>query len=231
MKFLYTLLYGLAILLLSSFETSEACNYAGSNLNYVKARTEEALIKNDINQARFYAYKAIKVIQTSTNRFDNCGCKDAAENIEESLTNLKAATKATSLNGTRILLQEALQQIVDALDAFEQHEMHDTGFSSKDFVLNTEVETKNTSADIESQENELYRRIDISLESYSKSINSVVDSVDCIEARAFANNIFINCEQQLLKSNLSEGKKYYNLRTKQITEKALSRLGNCGVGK
>lgn len=229
MKIPHIILYGIALLLLSSFAPSDACNHAGSNMNYVKARTEEALSKQDINQARFYAYQAIKVIQTSTNRFDNCGCKDAQVNIEESLINLKASTKSTSLNGTRILLQEALQQIVDALDAFEQHEMHDTALSNKDFTLNTTTEIVNTLPTIAAKENELYRRIDTSLISYSKSINTVVDSVSCADARAFAKNIFVNCEQQLLKSNLSEGKKYYNLRTKEITEKALSRLGDCGA--
>ena len=231
MKTLYGMLYAIAILLLSSFAPSEACNYAGSNMNYVKARTEEALSMNDMNRARFYTYKAIKVIQTSTNRFDDCGCKDAEVNIEESLINLKAATKSTSLNGTRILLQDALQQIVDALDAFEQHKMHDTAFSTKEFAMNTEVEMENTLPTIIPKENELYRQIDISLLSYTDSINKVVDSVNCIDARAFANNIFIHCEQQLLKSNLSEGKKYYNLRTKDITEKALSRLGDCETRK
>lgn len=231
MKTLHIMLSIIAILLLSSFAPSEACNYAGSNMNYVKERTEEALNMDDINEARFYTYKAIKVLQTSTNRFDDCGCKDAEVSIAESLINLKAATKSTSLGGTRILLNEALQQIGDALDAFEQHEMHDTAFSSKDFAMNTEVMDADTLPRIEPKESELYRQIDISLVNYSKSINEVMDSVSCLEARAFANNIYENCEQQLLKSNLSEGKKYYNLRTKEITEKALSRLGDCGTAK
>jgi len=231
MKTLHVLLYGMVILLLSSFASSEACSYAGSNMSYVKARTEEALTTDDINKARFYTYKAIKVLQTSTERFDDCGCKDAEVNIEESLINLKAATKSTSLNGVRVLLKEALQQIEDALDAFEQHKMHDTAFSSKDFALNTSVEIEKELPTNEPKKNELYRQIDISLTNYSKSLDKVMESVGCVEARAFADNIFTNCEQQLLKSNLSEGKKYYNLRTKEITEKALSRLGDCGTGK
>lgn len=231
MKTLHIMLSIIAILLLSSFAPSEACNYAGSNMKYVKERTEEALTTDDINQARFYTYKAIKVLQTSTNRFDDCGCKEAEVSIAESLINLKAATKSTSLDGTRILLNEALQQIVDALDAFEQHEMHDTAFSSKNFEINTEVMDPDTLPTIESKENGLYRQIDISLANYSKSINEVIDTVSCIEAQTFANNIYENCEKQLLKTNLSEGKKYYNLRTKEITEKALLRLGDCRSGK
>jgi len=91
MKTLHIMLYSIAIVLLSSFAPGEACNYASSNLNYSKARTEEALAKDDLNMARFYTYKAIKGIQTSTNRFEDCGCRDADVNIEESLINLKAA--------------------------------------------------------------------------------------------------------------------------------------------
>ncbi|MEP3211353.1 MAG: hypothetical protein ABJN95_19360 [Maribacter sp.] len=228
MKILHVMLYSIALLLLSSFAPGEACSYAGSNMNYVKARTEEALQMDDINKARFYAYKAIKVIQTSTNRFNDCGCKDAAINIEESLISLKAATKSTSLNGTRILLQEALQQIIDALDALDQHEMHDVVFPSKDIAMNVEVGMEAELIANELEKNELYEQIDNSLAKYSKSINAVVDSVNCLEARAFANTIYTRCEQQLLKPNLSEGKKYYNLRTKEITAKALLRLGDCG---
>ena len=228
MKILHVMLYSIALLLLSSFAPGEACSYAGSNMNYVKARTEEALQMDDINKARFYAYKAIKVIQTSTNRFNDCGCKDAAINIEESLISLKAATKSTSLNGTRILLQEALQQIIDALDALDQHEMHDVVFPSKDIAMNVEVGMEAELIANELEKNELYEQIDNSLAKYSKSINTVVDSVNCLEAKAFANTIYARCEQQLLKPNLSEGKKYYNLRTKEITAKALLRLGDCG---
>ena len=168
MKTLYVMLFGIAIVLLSSFTTSEACNYAGSNLNYVKARTEEALATFDINKSRFYTYKAIKVIQTSTNRFSDCGCDDAKINIEESLINLKAATKATSLRGTKILLQEALDQIADALDNLERHEMHDAEFSVKKFKINTEIE--NTITLKENKETELHKQIDASLENYRQSI-------------------------------------------------------------
>lgn len=221
----------MAILLLSSFAPSEACSYAGSNMNYVKARTQEALEMDDINKVRFYAYKAIKVIQTSTNRFDDCGCKDAAVYIEESLINLKAATKSTSLNGTRILLQEALEQIEDALAALEKHGMHEPAFSSKDLAMSTDLDIETKVVSDEPKEIELYQRIDKALAKYSESINAVVDSVNCLEARAFANTIYLRCERQLLQPNLSEGKKYYNLRTKEITEQALLRLGDCQTVK
>lgn len=228
MKSLFTALFGItSIILFSSFSSSEACSYAGANLIYVKAQTEEAIATSDINKSKFYTYKAIKVIQTSTGRFDACGCADAEVNIEESLINLKAATKATSINGTRILLQEALEQIEDAIDNLDQHELHAAEFSTEEFELSTE--TKNMLSSKFNEEAELHRQIDASLENYTQSINKVVESVDCSQAYAYAKAVYERCEKTLLTANLSEGKKYYNLRTKEITEEALSRLGECGA--
>ena len=73
----------------------------------------------------------------------------------------------------------------------------------------------------------LQEKIDISLETYRESLLKVVLTVDCKEARAFAERIYKHCEKELLKPNQTEGKKYYNLRTQQITAQALEELGNC----
>lgn len=227
MKTFYLLLCGIAFFLFSSFAPSEACSYAGSNMNFVQTQTEAALLTTDLNKARFHSYKAIKAIQKSSSRFSDCGCKDADVSVSETLTNLKAAVKATSINGARILLNEALQHIIDAVDALEQHEMHDNAFSSKEFAMNTSVEVEKGMEIKAVEKTDLQQRIDISLLKYQESLKTVVDSVNCSEARAFANKVFLQCEQQLLKPDLSEGKKYYNLRTKEITAEALKRLGNC----
>lgn len=226
MKSLYILLIGTAVtLLFSSFASSKACSYAGANLHYVQARTTEALETSDINISRFYTYKAIKVIQTSTSRFNDCGCANADINIDESLLNLRAATKSTSIAGTKILLQEALYQISDALEDLEEHETHDTGFSSKEFEVI--IDSKNTMFSKIIEEDELHAQIEISLESYKQSINEVIATVDCEKAHAYAKAVYDRCEKRLLLPNLSEGKKYYNLRTKEITAEAISRLGDC----
>ena len=65
------------------------------------------------------------------------------------------------------------------------------------------------------------------MEKYRESLDKIVNSVDCKEARAFAEKIYTHCEQQLLKPNLTEGKKYYNLKTKDITLEALNKLKQC----
>jgi hypothetical protein len=200
-------------------------------MNYVMTKTEEALQRDNINTTKFYAYKAIKVLQTSTKQFDECGCEDAENNIDESLYHLKAAVKSTSLDGTRVLLEEALVQIITAINAIDQHQKRNVAFVSKDFAMNTSATLDNKLPAIEPTESALYRKIDSSLVSYQKSINVVIDSVDCKVAKKFVANIYQQCEEQLLKENLSEGKKYYNLKTKEITQEALFRLGECGSDK
>lgn len=227
MKTHYFLLGILAFCSLSSFAPSEACSYAGSNMSYVQAQTEKALTDNDLNKARFFTYKAIKTIQTSVTKFDDCGCKDAEVSISESLTNLKAAARAKSLNGSKILLNEALQHIIDALDAISQHELHDNAFVSKEFKLNTSDTEEESLTESSAEEINLHHRIDTSLLKYKESLAIVVDSLSCTDAKTFADSIFQQCEQALLKNNLSEAKKYYNLRTKEITAEALLKLGNC----
>lgn len=229
MKTNYYLLCIIAFCFLSSFAPSEACSYAGSNMSYVQTQTEKALADNDLNKVRFFTFKAIKTIQTSVTKFDDCGCKDAEVSISESLTNLKAAARAKSLNGSRILLNEALQHTIDALDALSQHELHDNAFASKEFELNSTIAEKETLSETNYEEINLHNRIDTSLLKYKASLAIVVDSLSCTDAKAFAVNIFEQCEQELLKNNLSEAKKYYNLRTKEITAEALLRLSECGL--
>ena len=74
---------------------------------------------------------------------------------------------------------------------------------------------------------ELRQTIDASLVKFENSLDDIVKTVDCNEAKAFILDIYNKCEQALLKEKLSEGKKYYNLRTKAIASEALDKLKNC----
>ena len=93
------------------------------------------------------------------------------------------------------------------------------------------MNTKTSIAEKESQKlldnKTLENKVDIALEKFKKSLDKVVESVDCKEALAFTQNVYDICEQQLMKPNLSEGKKYYNLKTKEIAANALKKLGGC----
>lgn len=221
------LLCTMALLLFSSFTKNLECEYAGSNLGFAKSQTQKAIAINDINQARYYAYKALNAIIKSKKQLTICGCEYAKEGIEESQMDLKLATQATTLHSARILLSRSLENTLGSLEALEKHHLHGSKYASDVLVLNTkDAEEKNASLK-ELGIKTLNEKIDSSLENYRKSLDKVVETVNCREAKEFAQRIYDNCEQQLLKENLSEGKRYYNLRTKEITADALKRIGAC----
>lgn len=227
MKKIYFTLLLIAFCLFSSFKPSVACEYAGSNIGFVRSQTERAITINDINKARFFAYKALNAIEKSKKQLNKCGCDYAAKNIEEGLDNLKKAIKATTLSGTRILLNRALENTLGSLEALEKHELHNSKFASDVLVMNT-VQANNPKIAMKRFDmKSLHQKIDESLLNYQESLNTIVNTVNCKEARAYAKKVFNHCEAQLLKPNLSEGKKYYNLRTKEITAEAILRLGDC----
>lgn len=227
MKNNYTISLVVSVILFSSFKVDKACEYAGSNINYVKTQTEKAIAVNDINQARYFAYKALNAIEKSKDQLKECDCEYAAESIAEGLSNLKLATRATSLNSTRILLGRALENTLGGIESLEEHELHNSKYGSNLLVMNTTVAKKKLTSMKKPGKKVLEGKIDVSLEKYRNSLDKIVNSVSCAEARAFAENIYSHCEQQLLKSNLSEGKKYYNLKTKEITARALEKLYDC----
>ncbi|MGB7393968.1 MAG: hypothetical protein WA913_06215 [Pricia sp.] len=235
MKLHYFVLYMLFFALFSSFGATQACEYAGSNIAYVKTETEKAMAMNELQQMRFHIYKALGAIAKSDKQLKECGCEDASELIFEVHETLKNATKTTSTAGTRILLEKALLHAEEGLEALHNHANHGSTFGTDELQVNTATDLDPDSAKetrkktvLPPDEELLKQKIDSSLTRYSASLDKVVRTVDCKEARAFATRIYENCEQQLLRPELSEGKKYYNLRTKEITAKALERLQDCG---
>ncbi len=213
--------------LFPSFTPSEACSYLDSNMTYVQTQTNKAIEDHSIDKAKFYIYKAIKTIQKSSTKISECGCKDAEDNILKSLLNLKAAARAKSINGSKTLLKESLQNIYKALSNIAKHENHDYALVSKELKMENSISNQRKSYISKYSTAELHRKIDISLQKFEASLNVVVDSLNCIDAYKFTKRVFEECEKELLKNNLSEGKKYYNLKTQQIASEALSRLGNC----
>ncbi|SNR31862.1 hypothetical protein SAMN04488009_1245 [Maribacter sedimenticola] len=216
------------ILLLSSFSSNLDCEYANSNMAFAKARIVEALQTEDINKARFYSYKALNVLEKSKMQLDQCGCTLAREKMEENLENLIAATKSTTLIGTQNFLKKSLSITEDTMVVLAEHNTHNSIYTNDLLAMNTNVKpTEHKIPTVVKEPSSLTEKIDQSLEKYRTSLNKVVETVDCKEAYVFAKRIFDECEQQLLKTDLSYGSKYYNLRTKEITQQALNKLGNC----
>lgn len=214
--------------LFCSFDDSTACEYAGSNIGYVKTQTQKALDADDINTSRYYAYKALNAIEKSRKQFEDCGCDPAVQSIYEGLSNLKLATRVASLGGTKILLRRALENALMSLEELEEHdEQHQSKYSNNLLVLNTTKSELKQLARKQPQGILLEQKIDKALVNFENSLHKVVISVECKEAYDFATKIYRHCEQQLLKPDLTEAKKYYNLRTKEITAAALLELEYC----
>jgi hypothetical protein len=228
MKVFNAILILLVLFSMSSFDMSKACEYAGSNIGYIRSQTERALEASDINTSRFFTYKALNAIEKSKEQIEACGCDYAKESIYEGLDNLKKATRVSSLNGAKILLTRALDNSSGSLEAIKEHEEHKGSLYANDkLVMNTKMVEKENLGMLMPVGKELERKIDLSLINYQNSLDEVVNSVECKEAYEFANRIYAHCEEELLKPKLSEAKKYYNLRTKEITAIALAKLKDC----
>ncbi|MRI02023.1 hypothetical protein GH721_15875 [Kriegella sp. EG-1] len=228
MKAHYFVFYSLLLVLFSSFEISEECEYAGSNMGYVKSQTQKAITASNVNESHFMAYKALNALEKSQKLFDDCGCSDAFDYMKEALNQLKLATKSATLEETRLLLNESLENTIASIEAIEDHENHKGSYGTDVLVMNT-VDSEDIIHTPKASDKtyDFKQKIDISLISYEASLQTVVETVNCKEAYAFAMRIYNHCEAQLLKENLSEGKKYYNLRTKAITKEALDQIGDC----
>ncbi|SHJ25001.1 hypothetical protein [Pseudozobellia thermophila] len=216
--------------LFTSFRPDPSCEYANSNIGYVKTEIEKALSMTDLQLARFHTYKAINAIEKSKKELKNCGCEYAIENINEGTEHLKLATKTSNLASTAIFLKKALNEASETIGALKNHDKHVSPYGNDVLVLNT-VNLKDKKAHqtyTPYREKALKQKVDSALVAYRKSLEHVISTVDCREAKAYADRIYEDCEQQLLKPHLSEGRKYYNLRTKEITAEALEMLGECG---
>ncbi len=202
----------------------------GSNIGYIKKQTQKALDAGDINTSRYYAYKALNAIEKSKMQFMACGCEQAETSIQESLEHLKRATRVTSLTSTKLILNKALQSAQNSLEALEEHEELDhSRYGSDQLSLNTRESYLEQLKGQIPVGKALEQKIDQALVNYQNSLEEAVNSTPCKEAYRLALTNYERCEEQLLRPELTEAKKYYNLRTKQITKRALDRLRDCST--
>ena len=215
----------IVIFFFSAFKSISSCEYAASNINFVKTQTEKAIGNDSLELVRYHSFKALKAIEQSKEKLKVCKCEYASISIEESAYLIKRATKLHNVDDAKDLLKRALENVLTTIDALNIHEEeHTHKDSDKLLALNSEADNENYIGS-ETTTHETYKqKIDTSLEKYRTSLDKVVRTVDCNEAREFAEKIYQTCEQELLKDGLSEPKKYYNLKTKEITAEALERI-------
>lgn len=208
---------------LNSFGNLRECEYAEANIDFAKTQTQKALENSDLNILKYHAFKALSAIQKTEKKLANCGCEYAKKDFKVGFENLKMATKQEDLVKAKDLLLKSLESLMKGLNLLSEHAYHEKQ-KGEDFVDSsgkTEDSNKRNSV------SPIYKQIDESLEKYRVSLDKVVETVNCKEASSFVENIIEQCENQLLIENLTEGKKYYYLRTKEITANALDKLRNC----
>ena len=225
MNILRNIGYALVFFLFAAFKPSSACEFAGSNINFVKTQTEKALATEDLNLIRYHAFKALSAIEKSKKEMKACRCEYASISVEESAYLLKRATKAIDIKDSKNLLKRALNNTVSGIDALQKHDEQHTRKKSDDLLAVNDDPNNSDANNPESSRKVTFKeKLDAALDKYSKSLDKVVRTVNCKDARAFAERVYKDCEQELLKEGLTKQKKYYNLKTQEITAEALLRI-------
>ena len=205
---------------------SESCMDAESMISFIERHIGNAMQADAVSMVRYHTFKAINTLEKSRSQLENCGCDYAKKYIGEGLEDLKLATRVNTVEGSRILLNRALTELSVGRDALEMHDaQHDGPFGNDVLALNTQSQVRVTEAP--KSASGIEAQIDASLEAYKTSLDEVVRTVPCREAREFVQRIYDHCERQLLREDLTPAKRYYNLRTKVITENALNRVADC----
>ena len=137
--------YTIVLLSFPTFANNVECEYANSNMGYAKSQITAALQTQDINQARFYAYKALNALEKSKEQLNICGCKFAKTSMYENIEVLTLATRSTTLEGTISYLNESIELTNNTIMVLESHDTHDSVYSNNELSVNTTTSTSNTS--------------------------------------------------------------------------------------
>ncbi len=230
MKSKFLLLCAFCSLTLSSFSNSErACEYVGSNIEYITSQTQKALLETEINKTKYETYKAINAIEKTKTHLNDCGCSYASKNLFKGLENLIKATKTSSVKAAHVLLKRVLINTSSSIEALKKHHLHKSKYQNDVLTLNTNdsFENKSNLYSKMPSEREMRQKIDVSLEKFETSLTNVISILDCSEAKAYMKKVQSECQQELFREDLSDSKRYYNLRTKSIVTNALNKLPKC----
>lgn len=215
--------------LMASFSPpGNACEYASSNLEYIKSKIEDAVMAEDLNLAKYHAYKALNGIEKTKNNFMDCGCEGAIESLESTLDYLKTATKASAFSKAKPALHKALERTIigiNVLQEFEQETSSDYG--SNVLVMNTTDVLDFNHGMMLTQGAAIKKQVHKCLLDFESSLDKVVSDVDCKDAQRFVSNIYEEARLSLLNTNLSQHKKEYHQRVKTLAEEALQNLEKC----
>ncbi len=218
----------LGLFIMASFKTPNACEYANSNLEYIKDQTETAISAPELPIAKYHAYKAISGIEKTRSNFEACGCKEAITSLDNVMSNLKEATKADSDSRSKKALQKALKNTLIGIKELEAFGLAaGEAYGDNMLVLNTRAVLDAQGGVLLPEGKLLEQKVHNGLKNFETSIDKVVRELECKEARKFIKKTYDNAHIQLLNTNLTKPKKIYHQRVKTITKNALARLKDC----
>ncbi|WP_435623033.1 hypothetical protein [Flagellimonas sp.] len=213
---------------MASVKNSNACEYANSNMEYIKDQTETAISATELQITKYYAYKAINGIEKTRSNFEACGCQEAISSLDDVLDNLKEATRAETHPSSKEALQKALKNTLKGIK-----ELEDYGLSISDvygdtmLVLNTKEVMEAQGGILLPEGKLLEQQIHNGLKNFEISIDNIVNQLDCAEAKRFIKKTYNNASITLLNTDLTKPKKIYHQRVKTITKEALAKLKEC----
>lgn len=224
--------FGMILLwFMSSFTVRNACEYASSNLEYIKSKIQSAIVADDLEMSKYHAYKALNGIEKTRANFEECGCEGAIESLEGATAKLKQATRAETLENAKKSLHLALESTligIKVLRIFEQ-EVSST-YGNDILVLNTKDALNNQDGMFLNPTNTAIReQVHSCLLGFESSLDKVVNEVECEEAHRFVNNIYEEARLVLLNTALTEHKKQYHQRVMTLAQEALNRLEDCAA--
>ncbi|MBS9461610.1 hypothetical protein KIM67_04250 [Flagellimonas sp. 389] len=218
----------ISLLLLSSFSIRNACEYANSNLEYIKSQTQRAIVADDFNRSKYYAYKALNGIEKTKYNFIDCGCEGTIESLDKTLAHLKTATKAISFEESKKSLHNALKSTEIGMNVLKNYDQDFSSvYGNNMLVLNTKDALLSQNGVIEPHIKPSRQQIHNCLLGFENSLDKVVKEVNCKVAFEFISKTSEEARLTLLNTELSEPKKQYYQRVKTLSDEALSRLGDC----
>ncbi len=213
---------------MSSFTVRNACEYASSNLEYIKSKIEAAVVAKDLQMSKYHAYKALNGIEKTKANFVDCGCEGTIESLESATYELKQATRAETLEASKKSLHLALESTLIGVKVLRIFEQEVTSTYGNDIlVLNTKDALNDQDGMFLTPTHTVREQVHSCLLGFESSLDKVVNEVECEEAHRFISNIYEEARLVLLNTELSEHKKQYHQRVKTLAQEALVRLGEC----
>ncbi|GMN09515.1 hypothetical protein MTsPCn9_00290 [Croceitalea sp. MTPC9] len=218
----------IGLILMASFTTYNACEFANTNNVYIKNQTELAFDAGDFKMVKYYAYKALTGIERAKDNFKDCGCDMATKSIDRTKENLKSATKAPTMEDAKTFVKIALKNTHLSIAALEDYEpTMNSAYGEGFLTMNTNSKALITDDIVNFEGNTLSEKIESGIAKFKSSLDRMIEINDCATA---LNYVQVTHELSVRKSadqTISPGKRYYHKRIKEVTANALKDLENC----